>query len=408
MYYGWLTAIILFCFPFRSTGQNSFSIRFTPNMIVAPSVDNPSSALIYGEQRLAFDAGLDYSHSLNKNFSITTGLNIGLVDFNKILIAPVDAFGNGSGQGKIFYNSSHDDFLYTGLLLAPNYRFKIQRSTFHLSAGPNIRLYHSPPEPDISRYAFNRSTPWNPDTDPADFELNIPSTRGKISTDITTSFTIERNVSARTKLLLGLRYNLGLKPVSDGTMYVNLYNQRYDGRFAVRSNYIGLDLQLRYLTKMPPSGYDRLPPVASDNQDFRRAIFIELLGSSPLLSLNYDMRLKRHHNDGLGFRAGFGLGSLVESDYIKTPRYFSIPIGVNYIVGPKTHGFEAGIGYTAQFLTSTPSDAWKPRSLARLNLGYRLQPLNDGFLFRSYWSPNFSKKEFFPGWAGVSFGYSFR
>jgi len=418
MYYGWFTAIILFCFPFRSTGQNSFGIRVTPNLISAPGVVNPSSAQIFGEKRLAFDAGLDYSHFFNKNFSLMTGVNIGLVDFNHVMIAPVDAFGSGGGPGRIYINSNNDNFVYTGLLLAPIYSFKIQGSTLRFSAGPNIRAYHGAREPDVSIYAFNRSTPFDPATDPADFEISVPSVRGKISTDITTSLAIERKVSPRTSFQFGFRYNLGLNPVSDGTFYVNMYGQRYDGRFAARSSYIGLDLQLRYLTKIPSSGYTRLAPIASDNQDFRRAFFIDVLGSSPLISFNYDMRIKRLHNDGLGFRAGFGLGSLVQSDYNITPRYFSLPMGINYILGPKRHGFEAGIGYTAQFLTTTPPDATKSNSFANLNIGYRFQPLRDGLIFRLYWTPTFKNNDFYkqrPGdsdfqteWAGASIGFSFR
>ncbi|SKB40183.1 hypothetical protein [Daejeonella lutea] len=418
-YYGWFTAIILLCFSITSKGQNSFGVRITPSQIVSPKVTNTSSALIYGERRLAFDAAVDYRHELTKNFSIGTGLNIGLIDFNHVMIAPVDAFGSGTGSGKIYINSTNDNFVYTGLILTPDYRFKIHRSTLHLSSGPNIRAYYGNEAPDVSNYAFNRTAPWNPVIDPADFEVSIPSAKGKLRVDLTTSLTIERRVSERTNILFGIRYNLGFKPISEGTMYVNMYGQRFDGRFDIRSSYIGLDLQLRYLTKAPNSGYDRLAPIASDNQDFRRAIYIDVLGSSPLGSINYDMRLKRHHNDGLGFRAGFGLGSFVQSDYTKTSRYYSLPIGVSYVVGPKRHGLEAGIGYTAQFLTTTtPPDVENNSSFANLNIGYRFQPLKDGLLFRLYWTPTFKNNDFYydqPGdanfhtqWAGASIGFSFR
>lgn len=407
MYNGCFTAIILFYFSFRSAGQDSFGMRITPNMIAPAKVVNPSNALIFGERRLAFDAGLDYHRDLNKNFSIITGLNVGLVDFNHVMVAPVNAFGNGSGLGNIYTNSSNDNFVYTGLTLAPNYRFKIQGSTLHLSAGPNIRLYYGSGEPDISNYAFNRSTPWNPATDPADFEVNVPSAQGKVRADITTSLTIERKVSARTNFLFGLRYNAGINTVADGRMYVDMYSKHYDGTFSVRSSYVGLDLQLRHLTKKSNTGYSRATPIASDNQDFRRSIFVELLGSSPLLSLNYDMMLKRHHNDGFGVRAGFGLGELTDSDYVKTPRYFSIPIGVTYIIGPKRHAFEAGVGFTAQFLTSPLLEKLPSRSAGNLNLGYRFQPLKDGLLFRLYWAPYY-RRQVHTSWAGISFGYSFK
>lgn len=407
MYYGWFTVIILFCISFQSAGQNSFGIRVTPNLIAPPIVVNPSIALIFGERRLAFDAGLDYSHRLNKKFSIITGLNVGLVDFNHVMVAPVNAFGNGSGPGNIYTNSNNDNFVYTGFIIAPDYSFKVQGSTLHLSAGPNIRFYHGISEPDITTYAFNRTTPFDPATDPADFEVTVPSAHGKISTDITSSLSIERNVSARMNFLFGLRYNMGIKTVSDGSMYVNMYGQRQDGTFSVRSSYIGLDLQLRYLTKKSNMGYNRSVPIASDNQSFRQSVFIELLGNSPLLSLNYDRMLKRHHNDGFGVRAGFGLGEYIDSDYAQTPNYFSIPIGITYIIGPKRHAFEAGLGYTTQILTSPLPEKLPSRSFGNLNLGYRFQPLKDGLLFRLYWAP-YLRRQVYPSWAGVSLGYSFR
>lgn len=408
MYYGWFTAIIiLFCFPFRSVCQNSFGIRITPNMISQPKVVNTSTALIFGERRLAFDAGLDYSHGLNKNFSIITGLNVGLVDFNHVMVAPVNAFGNGSQQGNIYTNSSNDNFAYTGLIVAPDYRFIIRRSTLHFSVGPNFRMYHGAVEPDITIHAFNRVTPFNPAADPADFEVAVPSARGKVRTDITTSLTLERKVSARINFLFGLRYNAGIKTISDGSMYVNLYGEQSDGTFSVRSNYIGLDLQLRYLAKKSDREYNRATPIASDKQGFRQAVFIELLGNSPLMTLNYDKMLKRHHNDGFGVRAGFGLGEYIDSDYAQMPNYLSIPIGVTYIIGPKRHALEAGIGYTAQFLTSPIPEKLPSRSSGNLNLGYRFQPLKDGLLFRLNWAPYY-RRQVFTGWAGVSFGYSFK
>jgi len=376
-------------------------------MIAQPKVVNTSTAIIFGERRLAFEAGLDYMHGLNKNFSISAGLNVGLVDFNHVMVAPVNAFGNGSRQGNIYTNSSNDNFVYTGLIVAPDYRYIIRRSTLHLSVGPNFRLYHGAKEPDITIQAFNRVTPFNPATDPADFEVSVPSARGKVRTDITTSLTLERKVSARTNFLFGLRYNAGIKTISDGSMYVNLYGDRSDGTFSVRSNYIGLDLQLRYLAKKSNMEYSRPIPIASDNQGYRQAVFIELLGNSPLMTLNYDRMLKRHHNDGFGVRAGFGLGEYIDSDFAQMPNYLSIPIGVTYIIGPKRHALEAGVGYTAQFLSSPIPEKLPSRSSANLNLGYRFQPLRDGLLFRIYWAPYY-RRQVLTGWAGVSFGFSFR
>lgn len=43
-----------------------------------------------------------------------------------------------------------------------------------------------------------------------------------------------------------------------------------------------------------------------------------------------------------------------------------------------------------------------------MNLGYRLQPLKNGFMMRAVWTPLFDTSNFGAGWAGVSVGYRFK
>jgi hypothetical protein len=161
------------------------------------------------------------------------------------------------------------------------------------------------------------------------------------------SLGIERRVSDRMELVLGIRKNWVVKPISDGAIQVFMNDQLYHGRFATRSNYIGLDLQLRYATKKPDTKYQRAEPIPSDKHGFRKAIFVEALGNS-LLSMNYEMRLSRFKNDGLGIRAGLGLGQSFDNEFTDFDRYIAIPMMINYILGKKRHGLETGLGLTPQ------------------------------------------------------------
>jgi len=409
---GLVATMLLFLISETGKAQNTIGFRFTPNMISNPKVDNPSPARIYGERTLSFDSGIDYSHQLKKNWAISTGIDLGIVACNQYIDAPLNAFGTRQGSGNISISSMGENYFYYGLSFQPVYRFKLNKNMFRLSAGPNIRFYHRGRESDISYYTANRAIPWNlndPNAGPPDIEINLPPISPQLHTNVSISLGIERRVSDQVDLVLGIRKNWGIKPIADGTLFVQMYDQTYRGGFATRSNYIGLDLQLRYATKKPEVKYSRAEPIPSDRQGFRRAVFAEALGSGPLLSLNYDMRLQRFKNDGFGFRAGVGLGQLFDNKFAEFNRYISIPLTVNYIVGEKRHGLETGLGITPQIALVDIGDSPQIRPLGFLNMGYRYQPMKDGLLFRATWTPYISSfKSHQYVWFGASIGYSFR
>jgi len=409
---GLLATMLLLLIFEQGKAQNSIGLRFTPNMVSNPKVNNPSPARIYGQRRFSFDSGIDYTHQLKKNWSISTGIDLGVVDWNQYIEAPLNAFGTRQGSGNISSNSNSENYFYYGLSFQPVYRFKWNNNTFRLSAGPNIRFYNRGRESHINYYTANRAIPWNlndPNAGPPDIEINLPPVSPQLHTNLSLSLGIERRVSDRADIVLGIRKNWGIKPIADGSLFVQMYDQTYHGSFATRSNYIGLDLQLRYATKKPEVNYRRAEPISSDKQSFRRAVFAEAVGNGPALSLNYDMRLQRFKNDGLGIRAGLGLGQMFDNKFAEFNRRISIPLSVNYIVGEKRHGLETGLGITPQIALVDIGDSPQIRPLGFLNVGYRFQPLKDGLLFRATWTPFFSSlKSHQFVWFGASIGYSIR
>lgn len=407
---GLLSAIHFVVMIGTGTAQNTIGLRFTPNIISNPKVVNPSPARIYGERTFSFDAGFDYNHQFKKNWGISGGIDLGIVDWNHYFEAPANAFGTKKGTGIISDNSNGENYFYYGLSFQAIYRFSWGENTFRLSGRPNIRAYNNGRESDITTYAINRATPWNPNdpnAGPPDFRLSLPPVSPQLHTNLSLALGIERRVSDQMQLVLGIRKNWGLKPISDGTLLVQMYDQVYNGGFATRSNYIGLDLQLRYATKKPEIKYSRAEPLPSDKQGFRKAIFAEALGNS-LLSLNYDMRLQRFKNDGLGIRAGLGLGQQFDNSFSDFNRFIAVPVTINYIFGAQRHGIETGVGITPQIALSNSGTSDQIKPLGFFNLGYRYQPLKDGLLFRATWAPHLDSGSIQYIWLGASIGYSFR
>lgn len=410
-HWGHVMATMLLLITFDINAQNTIGFRFTPNMISKPRVNNPSPARIYGERTFSFDAGIDYTHQLKNNWAISAGIDVGVVDWNHFFEAPLNAFGTRQGSGNIRTNSNSENYFYYGLSFQPVYRFNWNDNKFRLSGGPNIRAYNHGRERDGITYIINRNQPWDPNdpnAGPPDFQIDLPPVSPQLHTDFSLSFGIERRVSDRLDLVLGIQKNWGIKPISDGTILVQMYDQVYHGSFATTSNYLGLNLQLIFATKKPVVKYKRAEPVASDKQGFRRAVFAEALGNGPVLSLNYDMRIHRFKNDGLGIRGGIGLGQYFDPSASEFNRYMSIPLTINYIVGKKRHGLETSIGVTPQIALVDLENSPQIKPLGFLNVGYRYQPLKDGLLFRATWTPHINPRSHKYVWIGASIGYSFR
>ena len=136
---------------------------------------------------------------------------------------------------------------------------------------------------------------------------------------------------------------------------------------------------------------------------FKKSVFVEFLGNGPVISGNFDMRLKPDRNDGFGLRAGGGISG----------NYITIPLGLNYIIGKKRSGFETGIGITPavkisedQDINGNPNEA-RFDAVGFLNAGYRLQSRN-GFMLRANASVAYGNSYFIFGWPGLSIGYTFK
>lgn len=152
---------------------------------------------------------------------------------------------------------------------------------------------------------------------------------------------------------------------------------------------------------------------------YNKAIFVEALGNGMGISANYDMRVKRGVQDGLGFRAGIGglsINGTDENGQSLDASILTFPLAVNYLIGKRRSAFEAGLGITPLYATAAIYDAnnagitdakgWGASGF--VNLGYRFQPLKNGFVFRIDWTPAFNSTGFSPAWFGISAGIGFK
>ncbi len=148
---------------------------------------------------------------------------------------------------------------------------------------------------------------------------------------------------------------------------------------------------------------------------YRKNIYAEFLGSSLLAGVNFDMRLNKGRNDGIGFRVGLGGVSLRSADGVVG--LVSLPIEFNNIVGKRHGGFEAGVGLLPVYGTisgSTNDDKFVFKegvTLAGgfLTFGYRFQPINNGFMFQVHWNPMIIRGSGFTmGWFGLGVGVGFK
>ena len=127
-----------------------------------------------------------------------------------------------------------------------------------------------------------------------------------------------------------------------------------------------------------------------------QALYFQIGGSAPILSVNYDRRFAKKVN-GFGFTAGLGFFG------VSGASLFSIPVSINYLLGHNSNFVEFAAGTT--FVTATTSDFFGNDTkstgsgfIHHLNVGYRYQPTNGGFFFRGGISPLFA--------GGVGFAFT--
>lgn len=126
-----------------------------------------------------------------------------------------------------------------------------------------------------------------------------------------------------------------------------------------------------------------------------QSIFAEVGGSGIIVSVNYDRRFSKTFS-GLGFRVGVG------SNFSGTSQITSVPVGINYLLGHTKNFLELGLAETPLFAKDyhTPASAGYVKNysiqpiaivdmpegtttfVTCVDIGYRYQPVNNGFTFR--------------------------
>lgn len=148
-----------------------------------------------------------------------------------------------------------------------------------------------------------------------------------------------------------------------------------------------------------------------------KAIYAEAFGQGLHAGLHYDSRLIKERLDGPGFRLGIAGTITGISDAGAEPvtsGVLAFPVGLNYLIGQNRSALEAGLGVMPLRASTDLLSPTRPRVVHRngwssngfINLGYRFQPLENGFTFRLNWTPVFNSTGFISRF-GISAGYAF-
>ncbi|MHB1180010.1 MAG: hypothetical protein ACYCZO_16995 [Daejeonella sp.] len=412
------TAVLITAVVFHAYGQTtSLGARFTTNRYPSARVENPSPSNIYGSKHLSIETGIyALRYFKNERVGMKIGLEFGLIPWDLGVDAPINAFGKGTGDGQINMSISFNDFSYKAITLSAAYKVPLKNRFLEIIAGASVRDYAFGNGDDGIWYTFNRSIRYDPDdpTQSPDINAVIKSLDDQFHISFPVSADYVFKTSKRTQFKVGLMHNIAIKPISDSELTVIMYGQTYKGKFSPRTSFWGFNVQFDYDLKKRSSEIFKADVPATDlSGKLRKALFVERHGSGIDLSVNYDMRLKKDVNDGAGVRAGIGIGrryntAVTNNNKSTARRYMSVPVGINYIVGKKRHGLEAGASYTAQIALDKVENGPQFIYIVPFNIGYRFQPIKEGLIARAAWTPTLNKYGFYAGWTGVSVGYSFR
>ena len=139
-------------------------------------------------------------------------------------------------------------------------------------------------------------------------------------------------------------------------------------------------------------------------QQHLNSIYLELLGSGGIYSINYD----RLFTPNIGGRIGFSYLSTEQDFIIPELTMYIFPLSFNYFVGNGSSKLEFGAGMT--FITGDYDWLGSKGSgsvvVANLNIGYRYQPVDGGFLFRIGFTPVVTPNGLQP-WGELSIGGTF-
>lgn len=144
------------------------------------------------------------------------------------------------------------------------------------------------------------------------------------------------------------------------------------------------------------------------------AVYVELLGSGGLFSLNYERRVS-------SARVRIGVGSWTASDLFGAGEeaFVVLPLTLSHVSGRGNHHLESGAGVTvgnSKFTSSFDGTTTRSGFVTLTGLvGYRYQKPGSGFIFRALFTPLYGLGEeavaypdrgFFPS-IGISLGAAF-
>ena len=164
-----------------------------------------------------------------------------------------------------------------------------------------------------------------------------------------------------------------------------------------------------------------------------RTMYIELLGASNGLGINYDARFRQGASSGWGWRTGLGFGyryssmgvaySFSDTEVVDDSKILdltaiynqcfraSVPLEINYLLGKGPSKLDLGAGgvFCAELYTSR--EGAKPHlqagAVPYLSAGYRLVTAK-GFVFRAgAIAPYSSVDRRFSFWPHLGFGWTF-
>jgi hypothetical protein len=185
-------------------------------------------------------------------------------------------------------------------------------------------------------------------------------------------------------------------------------NSKLINCYQMRSSLFAIILTFFAISAFAQRDTIRLKKISQENNAIvtdrpPQAVYFQLGGSGPILSVNYDRRFAKKLN-GAGFTVGAGFWGGTGTTV------FSIPASLNYLIGRKSDFIELAAGAT--FVTATTTDLFDEGSdtgngmIYHINAGYRHQPATGGFFFRGGLSPLFFPAEYITSYY-IGFGYNF-
>lgn len=176
----------------------------------------------------------------------------------------------------------------------------------------------------------------------------------------------------------------------------------------MKSTFLAIILSLSICTVYGQKDTVRLKRTANENRVIvtdrsPQALYFQLGGSAPIISVNYDRRFAKRVN-GAGFTAGLGFWGGTGVTVL------SVPVSLNYLFGRKSDFIEVAGGAT--LITGSVDDLFDDTNdsgsgvIYHANMGYRHQPAAGGFFFRGGISPLFFGGGYITSYY-IGFGYNF-